>query len=124
MAVRSCKDIAFTILYLLTYRNVFSYACEEELCGAHLFFGISINSCGSECDHFSRHCCIQAWQVCLLFPCYTLKLWNGWFFQYQLQIKQLSPTYVPITQHNTLWEKKLSLLMQGKIIQLTLNGVL
>ena len=107
--------------FLLTYRSVFTYACKEELCGAnrhqHLFFVININGCDSGCVESLFKGLLHAVLACLLTISLLqsdLKSWNGWFFQRQLQIKQLSPTYAPITQHNNLEKKKLSLLTQGK----------
>lgn len=58
---------------------------------------------------------MQSWHVCLQFQLHSnLKFWNGWFFQCQLQSKQLSPPHAPITRYNTPEKKQLSLLAQGK----------
>lgn len=78
----------------------------------YLFFVISINGYDSGCVEslFKRllHAILaRLFSISLLHS--NLKFWNGWFFQPQLQIKQLSPTYAPITQQNTQQKKKLSL---------------
>lgn len=94
----------------------------KKTCGANrqqtfFFFVISIDSCDSR---FVKSLfkgllhAILAYLLTISLLHSNLKFWNGWFFQRRLQIKQLSPTYAPITQHNTLEKKKLSLLTQGK----------